>query len=119
MLKLSQGDVAEALGTSVQQIRDYEDGSQQISTAHLNELATLLRVRTTFFLGPFNAGTLARDLAALSFPEEVMDFLTSPDGLLLMAAYMDIEDRDIKRCVVNLLEQVARVAKAPGPAWVN
>jgi transcriptional regulator with XRE-family HTH domain len=117
MLELSQTELADALGTSVQQVRSYEEGSQKISTAHLNQLATVMKVPTTFFLEAANSGKAAMDLAALPFPDEVMDFLTSPDGLLLMAAYTKIKDRDVKRCLVNLVEQVARPAMAPSPCF--
>jgi transcriptional regulator with XRE-family HTH domain len=118
MLELSQTDLAEALGTSVQQVRAYEDGSQQISTAHIGQLAALLRVPTRFFLEPPNPSNTAKYLADLLLPEEVIDFITSPRGLLLMAAYMQIKDRDIQQCLVDLAEQLARVAKS-GPDWLN
>lgn len=48
-----------------------------------------------------------------------MDFLTSPDGLLLMAAFMQIKDRHIQRCIMQLIEQVARLTKTSGPMWLN
>lgn len=46
-------------------------------------------------------------------------FLTSPDGLLLMSAYMEIKDRDIQRQLLDLVQEVARVLKGPGGPWVN
>jgi transcriptional regulator with XRE-family HTH domain len=119
MLELSQTDVAQALGTSVQQIRDYEDGSRQISTDHINRLAAVLKVQAAFFLEPDKPGTAARDIAALPFPDEVMDFLTSPDGLLLMAAFLQIKDRHIQRCIVQFIAQVARLGNESELNWLN
>jgi transcriptional regulator with XRE-family HTH domain len=119
MLELSQTDVARAIATSVQQIRTYEDGSQQISTDHIDRLAAVLKVPARFFLDPVDRGTTANDLAALPFPDEVMDFLTSPDGLLLMAAFMRIKDRHIQRCIVHFIAQVARLGDESELSWLN
>ena len=119
MLALSQTDVARALGTSVQQIRGYEDGSQRISTDHIDQLSAVLKVPDGFFGKQVDPKRTAEDLSALPFPDHVIDFLTSPDGLLLMAAYTQIEDRQIQRCIVQLIGQVARLTKASGPNWVN
>ena len=46
MLALSQADIAQALGTSVEQIREYEDGAQQISTDYIDQLSAVLKCRT-------------------------------------------------------------------------
>ncbi len=119
MLEISQTELAQALGTSIQQIRAYEDGSQQISINHIDGLATVLKVPATFFLEPVKSGTRAKDVAALPFPDEVMDFLPSPDGLLLMAAYMQIKDRHIQCCIVEFIAQVARLEKVSEPIWLN
>jgi transcriptional regulator with XRE-family HTH domain len=119
MLELSQTDVAQALGTSVQQIRQYEDGSQQISTDHIDQLSAVLKVPDSFFGKQVDLERTAKDLGSLPFPDHVISFLTSPDGLLLMAAYTQIEDRQIQRCIVQLIEQVARLTNASGPNWVN
>lgn len=119
MLALSQIDVALALGTSVEQIREYEDGAQPISTDHVDQLSAVLKVPDSFFRKQVDPQRTAKDLSSLPFPDHVINFLTSPDGLLLMAAYTQIEDRQIQRCIVQLIEQVARLTKASGPNWVN
>ena len=49
--------------SSVQQIRAYEDGSQQISTDHIDRLAAVLKVLARFFLDPVDRGITANDLA--------------------------------------------------------
>lgn len=118
MLELSQKDVAQALSTSIDQILKYEDGSQQIGTNHLDRLAAVPKVPASF-LHPVDRGKLARISAPCHFQREVMDFLTSPDGLLLMAAFMQIKDRHIQRCIMQLIEQVARLTKTSGPMWLN
>lgn len=119
MLELSQADVAQALGTSVQQIRSYEDGSQQIGTDHIDQLSAVLKVPVSFFRTHVDLERTAKDLGSLPFPDHVINFLTSPDGLLLMAAYTQIKDRQIQRCIVQLIEQVARLATTSGSNWVN
>ena len=119
MLALSQIDVALALGTSVEQIREYEDGAQPISTDHVDQLSAVLKVPDSFFRKQVDPQRTAKDLSSLPFPDHVINFLTSPDGLLLMAAYTQIEDRQIQRCIVQFIEQVARLTKASGPNWVN
>lgn len=118
MLELSQTELAQALGTSVEQIRAYENGSQQICGDDIDRLAAVLKVPATFFLAPGKCAS-AKDLANLPFPQEVMDFLTSPDGLLLMAAFMQIEDRHIQRCIVEFVAKVARLGKASELSWLN
>ena len=49
MLNMSQGELADALGVTFQQVQKYEKGSNRISASRLKEAARILQVPVPFF----------------------------------------------------------------------
>jgi transcriptional regulator with XRE-family HTH domain len=49
MLAISQAELGAALGVTVQQVEDYESGTEHIGAARLVEIAHVLGVPTEFF----------------------------------------------------------------------
>jgi transcriptional regulator with XRE-family HTH domain len=49
MLNMSQGELADALGVTFQQVQKYEKGSNRISASRLQEAARILQVPVPFF----------------------------------------------------------------------
>jgi transcriptional regulator with XRE-family HTH domain len=48
-LKMTQTDLADALGVTFQQVQKYEKGSNRISASTLNEMAETLKVPVAYF----------------------------------------------------------------------
>ena len=54
ILKLSQTEVATALGISFQQVQKYETGANRISGSRMVELGAVLKVHPSYFFAEFD-----------------------------------------------------------------
>ena len=104
MLDMSQERLAAALGLSFQQLQKYEKGANRIGAGRLQQLAEILRVPVSFFFEDFPAP--GRKQAPL--PSYLSEFLATTDGLAVSRAFTAIRDARQRRCIVNLLEAMAR-----------
>ena len=106
-LGLSQESLGLALGVTFEQVQKYETGNDRIEVARLQQIAEILNVPILFFFG----GTLssARDREGAC---DVVDFLDTAYALRLAQAFRRIEERHIRRSIVELVEQVAKTARA-------
>ncbi len=106
-LGLSQESLGLALGVTFEQVQKYETGNDRIEVARLQQIAEILNVPILFFFG----GTLssARDREGAC---DVVDFLDTAYALRLAQAFRRIEERHIRRSIVELVEQVANTAGA-------
>jgi transcriptional regulator with XRE-family HTH domain len=111
MLDMSQSTLGSALGLTFQQVQKYEKGSNRIGAGRLLHIASILQVPVEFFFegapgffgGSHRNGTPAT-------PDYVSEFLTTPYGLSLIKAFMQIRRPDLRRCIVRFVEEVARDA---------
>jgi transcriptional regulator with XRE-family HTH domain len=103
MLDISQEQLAEGLGISFQQVQKYERGINRIGAGRLQKIADVLQVPASFFFEDF-----AKPGQKAALPSHIPDFLASADGLALSAAFMSIRDARQRRCVVLLVEAMAR-----------
>jgi transcriptional regulator with XRE-family HTH domain len=104
MLGMSQTDIGEALGVSLQQIQKYEMGLDRISAGRLHQIAGVLGVALEFFF----EGTVAEADPA----GDPMAGLANSAGLRLAMAFTRITDRELRRLIVRLVEKLARAADA-------
>jgi len=105
ILGMSQSALAQALGVTFQQVQKYEKGGNRVSASRLQAVASVLQVPVSFFFennkiseGPFN-----------SQENEVTSFLSTADGLALNRAFAKIEDVNIRRKIVRLVEVLSGV----------
>jgi transcriptional regulator with XRE-family HTH domain len=103
-LDMTQEKLAAALGVSFQQVQKYEKGVNRIGAGRLQQIADVLQALITFFYEDFP--TLRRSKSAL--PSSISDFLGSGDGLALAEAFMSVRDARQRRCIVILVEAMAR-----------
>jgi transcriptional regulator with XRE-family HTH domain len=106
-LGLSQESLALALGVTFEQVEKYETGSDRIEAARLQQIAEILNVPILFFFGGALGGARDREGAC-----DVVDFLDTAYALRLVQAFRRIEERHIRRSIVELVEQVANTAGA-------
>jgi transcriptional regulator with XRE-family HTH domain len=104
MLGMPQQKLAAGLGISFQQVQKYEKGSNRIGASRLRRLAEILRVPVSFFFDDLPVP--GRKQALL--PSYVADFLASADGLAVAEAFVRIRDKRQRRCIVILVEAMAR-----------
>jgi transcriptional regulator with XRE-family HTH domain len=103
MLDMSQQNVAELLGTSPPQLQKYEAGINKISPSRLQRLAQILEVPVSFF---FQDGLDMTIQTSELISDYVQDFLATRDGLELAKAFSRIENRNVRRAIVELVEQI-------------
>jgi transcriptional regulator with XRE-family HTH domain len=103
-LDMPQEKLAEALGVSFQQVQKYEKGVNRIGAGRLQQVADVLQVPITFF---YEAVPVPRKSKS-ALPSFISDFLGSSDGLALAQAFVSVRDARQRRCIVILVEAMAR-----------
>jgi transcriptional regulator with XRE-family HTH domain len=102
MLGMSQEKLGDAFGLTFQQVQKYEKGTNRISASRLQQAAHILQVPISFF---FDGATGEREsIGEAPSPNYVSEFLSTPDGLTLARAFMQIEDAALRRRIVSLVE---------------
>jgi transcriptional regulator with XRE-family HTH domain len=105
MLGISQEKLANALGLSFQQVQKYEKGANRIGASRLEHISRFLQVPVAFFFEG------ASDASAVATSEEntralINDFASSPEGLRLVQSFAQIEDADVRRRIVDLVQAI-------------
>jgi transcriptional regulator with XRE-family HTH domain len=108
MLGRSQTQLGEALGITFQQVQKYEKGTNRISASRLQHISEVLQVAVPFFFegSPRVSGEDDAQTGAPS-PQFVSDYLATPDGLNLTKAFMRIPGAQLRRSIVDLVEEIA------------
>jgi transcriptional regulator with XRE-family HTH domain len=108
MLGMTQANLGDALGLTFQQLQKYEKGTNRISASRLRHISQILQVPVKFFFegAPHVRGEHDAQTDA-PFPQHVSDYLATPDGLHLTKAFMQIPNANLRRSIVNLVEQIA------------
>jgi transcriptional regulator with XRE-family HTH domain len=90
-----------------QQVQKYEKGTNRIGASRLQHIAHILHVPVAFFFEglPQVSGSSEEGVAPL--PAYVDDFLATHDGLSLTRSFLRVENAKLRRCIVDLVEQIA------------
>ena len=105
MLGMSQEKLGDALDLTFQQVQKYEKGTNRISSSRLQHIANILQVPVEFLFKDA-PGQQKADGSAPS-PTYVSDFLTTSDGLALTKAFMQIKNAKLRRCIVDVVKEIA------------
>lgn len=119
LVKMSQEELASALGITFQQVQKYEKGSNRIGASRLFETAQILGVSVQFFFEGLsdtdasrtNDATVSGD-ANLSIGR--MEFLSSREAVALNQAFMDIECSKLRRTVLTLVRSLGDLTDGKG-----
>jgi transcriptional regulator with XRE-family HTH domain len=108
MLAMSQGKLGQALGLTFQQVQKYEKGANRIGGSRLQQISQILQVPVAFFFedAPGASATFKSDESALSLAH-VDDFVSSSDGLRLIAAFTRIKRATLRRRITSLVQEMA------------
>jgi transcriptional regulator with XRE-family HTH domain len=106
MLGMSQEKLGEAFGLTFQQVQKYERGMNRMGASRLQQAAGILDVAVPFFFEGAPGGPQKLDKSSPS-PAYVNEFISSQDGLRLIKAFMRIENADLRRRIVNLVQEIA------------
>jgi transcriptional regulator with XRE-family HTH domain len=103
---LSQTALANQLGVTFQQVQKYEKGVNRVGAGRLTKIAEVLGVSvSTFFSGKEVLDSEQGKQAGEASP---LKLLTVSGAFRLLRAYADIEDTNLRRAIVDLVEQVSR-----------
>ena len=105
MLNLSQSALADGIGVTFQQVQKYEKGMNRIGASRLQQIASVLQVPVTFFFETASPHPPVPEDQSL---ETLNHFMTSRDGLKLAGAFMRIGDVQLRRRIVDLVEEIER-----------
>jgi transcriptional regulator with XRE-family HTH domain len=109
MLKLSQTDLADGIGVTFQQVQKYEKGMNRIGASRLQQIAHILQVPVTFFFETVETASPNRPKVAQDQSlAKLNDFMATRDGLTLAKSFMRIGDNQVRRRIVDLVEEIER-----------
>jgi transcriptional regulator with XRE-family HTH domain len=107
-LAISQEKLGHALGLTFQQVQKYEKGTNRIGASRLEQIARILQVPVGFFFeGASDASVTGKPDERTRLLEEINQFISSPEGLRLVQAFLRIENPDVRRRVVALVQEIA------------
>lgn len=105
MVGLSQGKLGAALGLTFQQVQKYEKGTNRIGASRLQQIGGVLGVPVEYFFD----GAPRLDGATAGFaegpaPGYASDFLSTSEGVQLVAAFTRVRDPQVRKRLVDLIE---------------
>jgi transcriptional regulator with XRE-family HTH domain len=108
MLAMSQQKLADRLGLTFQQVQKYEKDTNRIGASRLQQIAHILQVPVAFFFegAPNASAQRGSHERALSIAQ-IDDFVSDSNGLRLIGAFMRIDNADLRRKIVTLVQEIA------------
>lgn len=109
LIGMSQEKLGEQLGLTFQQVQKYEKGTNRIGASRLFQISQILGVPVQFFYDDLDgrAPALAQGFAEASPTDNVMEFVSSAEGLALNRAYAQIGDPQLRRRVLDLVRALS------------
>jgi transcriptional regulator with XRE-family HTH domain len=105
MLGISQEKLGDALGLTFQQVQKYEKGMNRVSAGRLQHISQILQVPVPFFFEGAPGGAQG----ATGVPSYINEFLATSDGIALVKAFTRIEDAKLRRLIVGIVEDCAKL----------
>ena len=102
---MSQEALADRLGLTFQQVQKYEKGTNRISASRMHQISDALNVPMTYLFEGLPATQQRPD--DIGIAPQISDFLATKDGLALIMAFAAIDDADLRRTVVELVQKIA------------
>jgi transcriptional regulator with XRE-family HTH domain len=106
-LGISQERLAEALGLTFQQVQKYERGANRVSASKLWEIARALKTNVAYFYEGLEdeADATSRGFMGVNAQE----FLLTPEGMELAAAFPRVRKPGLRRKVLDLVRAMAEM----------
>ena len=102
---LSQTALANQLGVTFQQVQKYEKGVNRVGAGRLTKIAEVLGIEVGTFFG--GKDILDAEEKKVSGEASPLKLLTVSGAFRLLRAYGDIEDSNLRRAIVDLVEQIS------------
>jgi len=102
---LSQTALANQLGVTFQQVQKYEKGVNRVGAGRLTKIAEVLGVPVGTFFG--GKEILAGEGQAKDGEASPLKLPTVSGAFRLLRAYAEIDDSNLRRSIVDLVEQIS------------
>jgi transcriptional regulator with XRE-family HTH domain len=102
MIAMSQTQLADALGITYQQVQKNESGTNRVAASRLQQISHILQVPVAFFFEGAPKASAPHGSHGSALIAQIDDFVASSDGLRLIAAFMRIDNADLRRRIVKL-----------------
>ena len=103
--KVSQSELANALGVTFQQIQKYEKGINRLSAAMMVRIAEVLNVDVQYFFDELPTG--AKNNREIKTPV-LVDMSIAAHGPRLMTAFLKLKNDELRGAVADLAQVLAR-----------
>lgn len=104
---MSQSDLAKQLGVSFQQVQKYEKGANRVGAGRLPQIAEIFNISISALFKGY-ADTSPGKGTGNAAPTKL---ITDPTVLRLLTSYADITNRAIRRCLAELVDEIAKAGK--------
>jgi transcriptional regulator with XRE-family HTH domain len=104
-LNLSQEKLADSLSLTFQQVQKYEKGTNRVSASRLLEISQILKVDIDYFF----AGLVTDANVDSGEDHELERVISTAEGVRLIRAFAQVEDIQIQRKVVDLVEMILKI----------
>jgi transcriptional regulator with XRE-family HTH domain len=112
--KISRIILGEAIGLTDQQIQKYEKGTNRIGVSRLQQICAVLEIPVAFLF----EGASGSPPGEGAMPQDIVDFMESPEGARLVAALERITDPKMRRGMARLADRIADHMQPKAPADV-
>jgi transcriptional regulator with XRE-family HTH domain len=103
--KVSQSELANALGVTFQQIQKYEKGVNRLSAAMMVRIAEVLNVDVQYFFDELPTG--AKNNREIKTPV-LVDMSIAAHGPRLMNVFLKLKNDELRGAVADLAQALAR-----------
>ncbi|MFK0164048.1 helix-turn-helix domain-containing protein [Rhizobium sp. NPDC090279] len=107
LLGMSQSALAEKLGLTFQQVQKYEKGANRVGASRLQRVSDCLGVPISHFFDNAASDNPASADEARSIRNDLVNFLSSEEGVALNRAFAKIKDAKTRQKIVGLVKSLA------------
>ena len=108
---LSQTALATQLGVTFQQVQKYEKGVNRVGAGRLTKISEVLGIEVgAFFSGKDVLDAERSQVVGAASP---LKLLTVSGAFRLLRAYGEIQDGNLRRAIVDLVEQISSQKRMP------
>jgi transcriptional regulator with XRE-family HTH domain len=103
--KLSQTELADALGVSFQQVQKYEKGVNRLSASTMVQIASVLKVDVQYFFEELPTG--AKNSREIKTPV-LIEMSLAAHGPRLIDAFLKLKNDNLRGAITDLAQALAR-----------
>lgn len=108
VMKMSQEKLGDQLGVTFQQVQKYERGTNRVGASRLWRLSQVLDVPVSFFFEGLTNEIEAGEFSDNDQMPIVYDFINSSDGVALAKAVSQIDNKGVRRQILELARSLAK-----------